>query len=912
MIHHVVTVFAVSAFVGTQISRAYNISPVPNVIFTEPHNQQNSTKIRSSYFGLSLVLKPNSIFIGAPRSQSTLRKHASIVEGGAIYRCDIRTGRCDQFADLDGGGFESGTIKSGQYLGASMDGLTEGDELVGCAPRLIKGDDERHAMTGACYSKINDTVHNQMQAFIYQNYELAFDTALEGFAVHMLRQETDGIEIVTGMPNCNFTGSIMFYEGDLRLGVYLNTENLTKNGYFGYSVNSMRVQATTIYLVSAPRVNDQPSKVFLFEKYVTSQWIAEMKLHRVISGDDAKIDYFGYAICTEDINGDGLSDVLIGAPFHSEDFVSDNGVVFVYLNLGLDADGILNLEEPTKLSSDYVGSGQFGYSIAATGDINADGYNDIAIGAPFDGDGAVYIFHGSPNGLQRKPGQILKPSDSQSFSPMFGASISKGLDVDNNAYNDIAIGAPAEDKVYLFKTYPIVRSLVNATFSKAFIVVSDNTATSDSVEDEVILEISSPITVQLNYEILNQNVTSKQFCDHCVMEAEESKQTNQMEKRIIFRPDCERDVCATNLQLRVSYANFESPFVLNSSRSLELQYEIQNFGEAAYGTVLKIQFLQNITLLKHTDYEVTTNGVICLINRGQAVRVGFKYLINLVLDATRLEGELLESEARLLSEGNETVTDDNVILTAIELKRVSTIKALVSPYPPFVNLDEKKSTIKTKIVISNEGPSDLSQSLIYLLIPVGQRDTQETFMSLNNDNLQIIQNDENLYIDNYYRSDFQEANQTQFFIDTNNNATQPQFLLNKKGKLITCSERNIVCANFSFMIDTLQANGESICDLPQEVLITTVGSLVMYRTITVVPVWIYVAATVAGLTILALITYALYRQQFFTRMTTLDVNPSTTVNSTLLIDDWDKPGATVRVIRMTFLWANLKTSVCSS
>lgn len=44
---------------------------------------------------------------------------------------------------------------------------------------------------------------------------------------------------------------------------------------------------------------------------------------------------------------------------------------------------------------------------------------------------------------------------------MFGHGLSKGVDIDNNQYLDIAIGSPNAEVIYLYKSYPIIR--VNAS-----------------------------------------------------------------------------------------------------------------------------------------------------------------------------------------------------------------------------------------------------------------------------------------------------------------------------------------------------------------------------------------------------------------------------------------------------------------
>ncbi|CAM9946058.1 unnamed protein product, partial [Bubo scandiacus] len=49
----------------------------------------------------------------------------------------------------------------------------------------------------------------------------------------------------------------------------------------------------------------------------------------------------------------------------------------------------------------------FGVALSAAGDLNHDGFEDLAVGAPFDGAGKVYIYHGSNLGIVAKPAQVL-------------------------------------------------------------------------------------------------------------------------------------------------------------------------------------------------------------------------------------------------------------------------------------------------------------------------------------------------------------------------------------------------------------------------------------------------------------------------------------------------------------------------
>lgn len=59
------------------------------------------------------------------------------------------------------------------------------------------------------------------------------------------------------------------------------------------------------------------------------------------------------------------------------------------------------------------------------------------MGAPYEKDGAVYIYLGGPDGLSIKPSQIIyppSPPESTIIPQTFGQSLSKGADIDGNLY----------------------------------------------------------------------------------------------------------------------------------------------------------------------------------------------------------------------------------------------------------------------------------------------------------------------------------------------------------------------------------------------------------------------------------------------------------------------------------------------
>ncbi|KAA8591316.1 hypothetical protein FQN60_002259 [Etheostoma spectabile] len=147
--------------------------------------------------------------------------------------------------------------------------------------------------------------------------------------------------------------------------------------------------------------------------------------------------YFGYAVATTDINSDGMADLLVGAPMFmvrgSDGRLEEMGRVYVYLQRGpLD----LQLRLPHLTGTQVFG--RFGSTIAPLGDLNLDGFNDVAISCPFGGEdrqGLVYIYNGYSEGLREKPSQVISGQWAAGAIPAsFGFALRGAKDLDMNGY----------------------------------------------------------------------------------------------------------------------------------------------------------------------------------------------------------------------------------------------------------------------------------------------------------------------------------------------------------------------------------------------------------------------------------------------------------------------------------------------
>ncbi|MBI2565550.1 MAG: FG-GAP repeat protein [Candidatus Schekmanbacteria bacterium] len=143
-----------------------------------------------------------------------------------------------------------------------------------------------------------------------------------------------------------------------------------------------------------------------------------------------------------DVDGDGRDDIVIGAPGYPHD--GHLGRAYVY------SGGSRRLGEARLLAT--IASteplSKLGYAVAGLGDVNADGYADIAVGEPeyrYIGQlaGRVLLYLGAPGGLSATPAWTAH-SHSQKHAG-FGAALAAAGDVNGDGYADLVVGAREYD-----------------------------------------------------------------------------------------------------------------------------------------------------------------------------------------------------------------------------------------------------------------------------------------------------------------------------------------------------------------------------------------------------------------------------------------------------------------------------------
>jgi hypothetical protein len=150
----------------------------------------------------------------------------------------------------------------------------------------------------------------------------------------------------------------------------------------------------------------------------------------------------GYSVAGGgDVNRDGYSDVLIGVPTYHQGQANE-GVVWVFHGSAAGIGG-----SPSRVVQVDQDGATFGNSVASAGDVNGDGYSDAVIGASaYSGgqpnEGRAYVYHGGAGGLAALPAWTSEPDQT---SASFGYTVAGAGDVNADGYSEVIVGAPFYD-----------------------------------------------------------------------------------------------------------------------------------------------------------------------------------------------------------------------------------------------------------------------------------------------------------------------------------------------------------------------------------------------------------------------------------------------------------------------------------
>uniref|UniRef100_A0A674B4S4 Integrin, alpha V n=1 Tax=Salmo trutta TaxID=8032 RepID=A0A674B4S4_SALTR len=532
-----------------------------------------------SYFGFSVdFFQPDAksnILIGAPRANTS--SASTVVERGAVYTCPWqKTSDCTQvqFDNTDDRKNNEGLqmeFKSNQWFGATV--RSHGEHILACAPLYqwsTYSMSEREPV-GTCFLKKGGEVVEYSPCRSKANSPEGQGFCQAGFSIDFVK-----VRIVSSLSLCQ--GQLI--SDDISEII----TRFNRQYYTPYSnqltTKSASAQYDDSYLGKSCFLESQTASYSLYSALLLTRMAA----------------YFGHSVAATDINNDGLVDLFVGAPLFmdrgSDGKLREVGQVSVFLGKGG-----FSFHTPITLSGTEIYS-RFGSSIATLGDLDMDGFNDLIVGV-FGADKAI-LYRARPvisvnTTLDISP-QILNPEERSCKLPDSDTKVS--CFKVKYCLKASGRGAPASLK---FQVYLVLDRLKHKGATKRVMFLHSKTSQytknmtvsngqGPACEEQEAFLIDSefrdkitPISVFMEFSLDYQQAADK---TGLLPILEQTTSTN-ISKQAHVLLDCGDDnICKPDLKLSV--VSDQKQIYIGDDNPLTLEVTAENRGEGAYEAELHV------------------------------------------------------------------------------------------------------------------------------------------------------------------------------------------------------------------------------------------------------------------------------------------------------------------------------------
>ncbi|XP_068614310.1 integrin alpha-8 [Brachionichthys hirsutus] len=897
-----------------------------------------------SYFGYSVDFyqasndrNTISVLVGAPKANTS---QPGIVEAGAVYYCPW-PGLPDSCRQIPfdnsnnrmikvNGTREPLEFKSHQWFGASV--RTHKGKVVACAPlyhwRTVKLSGEKDPV-GTCYVAVQN-----FSAYAEYSPCRTNDPDPEGqgfcqagFSVDFTKE---GKLVVGGPGSFYWQGQVMTAGiAEILNGYSLKAvlrkvpgekhtraaEDTHDDSYLGYSVavGEFTGDSEQELIAGVPR----GAQSFGYVAMINS---TNLTFIQNFTGEQMA-SYYGYSVAVADLNGDGTDDVLVGAPLYMEREMESKprevGRVYLYLQLSP-----LTFSNPVALTGTHI-FGRFGTAIASLGDINQDGYNDVAVGCPFGGEergGRVLIFNGnrdvSTRGLTLS--QELRAAWTPSGTlPGYGFTLRGGQDLDNNQYPDLIVGSFGSGEVAVYRSRAVV-----------------------SVEASMILtpRILNPDDRQCHLPQTDIMATCLKV-DVCAavsgvgIPSSVGYSSTFLQEHAYILLDCGDDnICIPDLQLSASMDRSE--LVIGDDNLVLLTVTAANRGEGAYETELHALIPPEADYIgvnrrmespsqPNCEYKMVNESRVVVCDLGNPMVAGTELTVGLKFSVQRLEDARPKISFELqIHSSNKDSSDSNLVslglsivaVAQLDLRGVSHPSQVVLPFPRWepkekpVKEDDVGPQVTHIYELHNSGPSSIREAELQVGWPSRFRDENLLYaMEIQTDGPISCRTNGSLNPLGLQVSSLQDTPELLGFLRNTSHQRHKRAAAaaaqNYSGKTLNCT--NISCLRIMCVIGRLDRRQSAVVKIRSRlwahtflqrrndpyVLNSTVsfmviatpyriqpsfvpqrtssmGTLVLWGTPDVsfaVPLWVIILAILLGLLVLAMLTLAMWKCGFFDR-----------------------------------------------